>query len=345
MREELRPPNDVHRLDRGGAGNGAPAVRAADAAEMRRVHDLRASGDGRDRHAGRERFRRGNEIRNHVEVLDGEESAGAAHAALHFVGNHDDTVLGAELANALQKSLRHRHEAGFALHRLDDHRRDRLRVDLRDERVLELTNADVDPLVGGHRARRAIDVRDRQPHDLGREGTEAALEQPVFAREAEREERAAVKSAFETDDRRPARVLARQLDGVLHGFRAAVGEDRLLRERARRDLVEQLREPHVRLVGGDERAGMDGLPRLIFDRFHDGRRRMADGQHPEPAREIDERVAVDVEDQPALGALDDDVGGAAQACRRRGGAPPEEIARARARNRGVEPDVAHRVRP
>ena len=40
-------------------------------------------------------------------------------------------------------------------------------------------------------------------------------------------------AAFEADDRRPPRELARELDGVLDRFGAAVGENRLLRERTR----------------------------------------------------------------------------------------------------------------
>jgi hypothetical protein len=51
-------------------------------------------------------------------------------------------------------------------------------------------------------------------------------------------------------------------------------------------------------------------------RLHDldhGRRTMADGEHPDAADEVEQRVAVDVVDQCALGALDGDVGGFAEA--------------------------------
>ena len=106
-----------------------------------------------------------------------------------------------------------------------------------------------------------------------------------------------------------------------------------------------LRQPHVRLVGGDERAGMDVLRRLILNRLHHGRRRVSDGQHPDAAGEIDERVAVHVEDEPAVGALDDDVGRAAETGRRRGGASRDQIARAWTGNLSVQSDVTHGVRP
>ena len=96
-------------------------------------------------------------------------------------------------------------------------------------------------------------------------------------------------------------------------FGAAVGEDRLLLERAGRDLVEHLGQPDVRLVGGDQRADVDVFLRLLGDGIDDRRRRVADREHPDAAGEVDQRVAVDVEDQRAARPLDDHVGGAAEA--------------------------------
>ena len=99
MGEKLRLANDVHRFDRRGARDRAAAVRAADAAEMRRVQDLGAAGDGADRHARAERLRADHQIGHHAVVLDGEQAAGSPEAALHLVGDHHDAVRVAQLAN------------------------------------------------------------------------------------------------------------------------------------------------------------------------------------------------------------------------------------------------------
>ena len=60
----------------------------------------------------------------------------------------------AQLADALQEARRHRQETGLALHRLDDHRGDRRRIDLRDERLIELTDGEIEVLLLGHPGRR-----------------------------------------------------------------------------------------------------------------------------------------------------------------------------------------------
>ena len=84
---------------------------------------------------------------------------------------------------------------------------------------------------------------------------------------------------------------------------------------------------------------MDELLRLLDDRLDDRRRGMANREHPDAAGEIDERVAVDVEDQLAVRALHHHVGGAAQTGRSGRLAPRKEIAGARTRNFRIQPDV------
>ena len=164
---------------------------------------------------------------------------------------------------------------------------------------------------------RAVDVRHRQPDDLRRERAHAFLEQAVLAGQAERQQRAAVVAALEADDAGPPRVGARGLHRVLHRLGAAVGEQRLLGERAGRHLVEQLAQPHVRLVGADQRAHVDELLRLVVHRLDDGRRAVADGERADAADEVDEGVAVDVVHERALGAFHDDLGGLPEAVRHR----------------------------
>ena len=195
-----------------------------------------------------------------------------------------------------RKRGRHRQEAGLALHRLDDHRRHRRGIDLGDERLFELADGEVEVLLFAHPGRRAVELRHRQAHDFRREGPEAALEQPVLAGQAEREQRAAVIAAFEADHGRPPGELAGQLDRVLDRLGAAVGEDRLLGEVAGRELVQHLGQADHRLVGRDQRAGVQELLRLRRHRVDDRGRGVADAGHADAAGEVDEGVAVDVED-------------------------------------------------
>ena len=134
----------AHHLDGGDrrhAGHRVAAVGAAHAADVGRIHDLGAAGGGADRHAGAERLGGDDDVGGDAVVLEREQLAGAREAALHFVGNHHDAVLIAELADPAQEARRHRHEAALALHRLDDDRGDLRRIDLRRERLLELLDA------------------------------------------------------------------------------------------------------------------------------------------------------------------------------------------------------------
>ena len=166
VRKELGLSDDRDRFNGRRAGDRAAAVGAANAAQVRRIHDLGSTRDGRDRHAGAERLGNRDEVRDDAVVLDREEAARAAHATLHFVGHHHDAVLRAQLADPLQESRRHRNESGFALHGFDDHGGDCLGIDLGDERMLELSNSEVDVLILGHAWRRAVHVRNRQANDL-----------------------------------------------------------------------------------------------------------------------------------------------------------------------------------
>ena len=60
-------------------------------------------------------------------MLTGEELTRAAKSRLHFIGDEHDSVPVANLLHDTQELLRRRHKSAFAEHRLDDHRRHRLR--------------------------------------------------------------------------------------------------------------------------------------------------------------------------------------------------------------------------
>ena len=131
MREEGRLTDDGHRFNRRGARHRAAAISAPNPSQVRRIHDFRPAGHRGDRHARSERLGHDDQIRHDVVVLDREQTAGATHAALHFIGNHDDAMLGAEFTDAPEESGRYRDEPRFALNRLDNHRGDGRRIHLR----------------------------------------------------------------------------------------------------------------------------------------------------------------------------------------------------------------------
>src|SRR5258706_1713425 len=70
-------------------------------------------------------------------MLDGEELAGAPKSALDLVGDEEDSVPSGELAQPAQKIGGRRDESALAQDRLDDHRGDPLRGDLRVEQALQ----------------------------------------------------------------------------------------------------------------------------------------------------------------------------------------------------------------
>src|SRR5581483_4287304 len=100
--------------------DGVPDVGAAHAARLRGIDELRLAEHAGERDTHRDRLGDRDQVRLHAVVLDREEAAGAREAALYLVADHYDPVLVADGANALEELLRGRHEAAFALDRLDD---------------------------------------------------------------------------------------------------------------------------------------------------------------------------------------------------------------------------------
>jgi len=115
-----------------------------------------------------------------------------------------------------------------------------------------------------------------------------------------------VEAALERNHRRALRVRARELDRVLDCFRARVEERCLRRAAERRDRDQPFGERHVRLVRDDREIRVEVLRGLLLDRFDDSRVRVADVQAADAAREVDERVAVDVGQRRAFTVLDHD---------------------------------------
>ena len=65
-----------------------------------------------------------------------------------------------------------------------------------------------------------------------------------------------MEGVFKGDDGGPARVRAGDFDGVFHGFRAAVGQNRFLGKVARRVVVQPLGDFDVAFIRRHHEAGM-----------------------------------------------------------------------------------------
>ena len=119
----------------------------------------------------------------------------------------------------------------------------------------------------------------------------------------------------EADDRAAPRVLAGDLHGILDGFRPGVDEDRVLLEVAGGELGELLGDPYVVLVRGDCEERVGELACLLGGGRGDLRMRVADRRDTDAAPEVDELIAVDVDEDRARAALHIDVGERARATR------------------------------
>ncbi len=88
------------------------------------AHDVVAGEQGAERHPRGDALGQGDDVGLQPEVLAGEEPPRAPHPALHLVRDQQDAVLAGDGAQARQEAGVRHHVAAFALHRLDDHRRD-----------------------------------------------------------------------------------------------------------------------------------------------------------------------------------------------------------------------------
>ena len=129
------------------------------------------------------------------------------------------------------------------------------------------------------------------------------------------------------------------LDGVLDGLAAGVEQRGALRVLARGQPVQGLGNLNVGLVGRGKEAGV-GVPReLVCGTGDDRRRRVAHGGDRDAAAQVDERVAVDVDDHTASCGGHVDAGAARQPGREGSLAPIGQVERTGPRN--VGDDSAH----
>ena len=210
-----------------------------------------------------------------------------------------------ELAEPLQEGFGRHDVSAFTLNRLDDDRsdlvgRDQVDEDLladeRERRFSAGVGAAVEPI--GVRIRRVIDARHQRP--------ESAALHRLARRERQRPERATVERSEERDDPRPLGVIARQLHGRLGRFGARVAEERPHLAFNRDERRHFLREPHLRLVVEIGPRHVDELRRLIGNGLDDVGVRDAGGIDRDAGRAVEKDVAVDVLDDGAFAAGDDE---------------------------------------
>ena len=220
---------------------------------MHGVHDVGASGDRADRQTAADGLRRRHEVGHDVLVLDRVPAAGASIAdwissamkTMPFAPRTPRcpaTKPGAGTMNPpspwIGSMIRRRcslRRCACASRRA--RRRGRTRRRSR-----------------GAAGRAAVRVGERQAVDLRRERPHALLVRHHLGRERHRHQRAPVERVVEHHDRRAARVLARDLHGVLDGLGAGVREHRLLLVVAGVERVQPLGELDVGLVRRDVEA-------------------------------------------------------------------------------------------
>jgi len=223
------------------------------------------------------------------EVLDGPHLAGAPGARLDLVGDEQDAVPVAQLAQAGHEAGLGHDVAALALHGLDDDGRDFVGGhDLVEEHLVEPGQVDL-VAVG-----RVVDAAD--------EGRDAGVVLGLRRGQRDGTHGAAVEAAEEGHHRMAAGGLASQLQRGLDGLRAAVAEVDAHRSADGYGLSDGLAHPGV-----DGRVEVRGavvhqLVGLVLDGADHGRVRVARGVDRDTGAEIDEDVAVDVLDRGASAA-------------------------------------------
>ena len=234
-----------------------------------------------------------------VPLVDGEPLAGPAEAGHDLVGDVDDAVAVAEVADAGEVAVRRDEDAGRAGDRLEDEGRDRARALERDDllEVLEralallLDRCRTRTATGRRTARRSARPRSAPPSLAQRRGSPVIWIAVAGV---------AVVAAVGREHLVPAGVQARHAHGVLDRVGAAVGEEHLVEVggRALDDQPGALGALVVRVLrrDGREPAG------LLLDRRDDLRVLVADVDVDQLRGEVEVAVAVVVPDVAALGA-------------------------------------------
>ena len=173
----------------------------------------RAHGDA-ERHAGSNALGHADDVRLHAGVLDGPPLAGAADAALDFVGDQQNAVLVADAAQLLHEDRGSDHVSAFALDGLNEDGGDFLRRQNRlEEFVFDEARTSECERFGILRAAfaAAINIGITNMSDARNQRGEAPPLLRLGSGQRERAHGASVERAEERDDVLPLGVVAGQL--------------------------------------------------------------------------------------------------------------------------------------
>ena len=230
-------------------------------------------------------------------MVDREPAPGPPEAGHHLVGDHQDVVARADLANARDVAVGRDQDAVRPDDRLEEDRGDALGALVADD-VLESLEA-----LGhgtGFRLSPAVGVRVADDADDARLVGPAAR----VAGQGHRPERRTVVGAIAGEDLVPAGDVAGELDGVLDRLRTAKREEDLIHV-ARQDLGELRSEsrPDLRGEGG---LHVLELQRLGRDRVDDPAVAVTDVDRHQLAVEIEDALALGGVQVDAFGMVDGD---------------------------------------
>src|SRR5262249_43055336 len=142
--------------------------------------------------------------------------------------------------------------------------------------------------------RTAIAIRIRNGVDVERKGAEAGTVRPKLAGEREGKIGAPMKAVLEGDDSRATSGGTGDFDGVLYRLSAAVDQQSLLRDPARRGRRQAARELNMRRRRDDMGAGVGVERGLLLDGGNNGGVAVAHIHRANAAGEVDKSMAVHI---------------------------------------------------
>jgi hypothetical protein len=223
-------------------------------------------------------------------VFGCKEPTGPPAARLNLIGDEEDAVGATDLLEAREEVRGRNDEPAFPLHRLDDHRGHGGGVYHRQKGALQRLERRLPGIIA---VRAPIRVRKRHPVDLRGERPEPRLVRGEAAGKAHGHERPPVEGVLEADDGGPARGGLGDLHRVLHRFRPGV-EEHGLSLPAAGEGHQALRKLDPRLIGHDGEVRVREPLGLALHRLHNLGMGVADDKTPQPAREVEERIPVDI---------------------------------------------------